>query len=71
MHTPLYDTKNIKKNADIMQVHFRNHSCTRNIYNKLPNTKQNWGAHCVKLTNTPLKIWIHLLLPLAQPPLYL
>ena len=40
--------KYINKNADIMQVQCRNHSCTGNIYNKIP--QKTWVKHCVKCT---------------------
>ena len=48
MHTILYAAKNINKNADIMQVQCRNHSCKGNIFNKLPNTKHTLGEISVK-----------------------
>ena len=40
--------KHINKNADIIQVQWNNHPWTGNIYNKLSNAKQTWGAHSVK-----------------------
>ena len=43
--------KHISTNTDTMHVKWQNHSLTGNIYNKLPNTEQTQGAHCVKLKN--------------------
>ena len=46
--------KHINTNANIIKVQCKNNSCTGNIYNKLPKTKQTWRAHCVKFTNVSL-----------------
>ena len=58
MQTPLYDAKKINTNVDIIQLQWQNHSCTGNIYNKLPKKNQTQGVRCVKFTNLPHRAYI-------------
>ena len=68
MQTPLYDAQTYQYKLRYNSGEVTESLLNNNIYNKLPNTENSWGAHCVKSTNVSHRTYIFLPIALVKYP---